>query len=234
MAGLFITGTDTGVGKTIVTAALAGALKDQGCDAGVMKPAQSGVEEGKDSDADLLIRAAGVADPWKQVVPYSFQAPLAPMVAAELEGKQLEKQVIVDAYRFLAFNHRLMLVEGAGGLMVPLARDFLVAQLACELNLPLVIVARPNLGTINHTLLTIKTARVMGLEVAGVIINGYREEQAGIAEKTAPEIITRFSGIPVLGIVPYTEGEEDWDKITILRSELKRHLNLAEIIRLAG
>ncbi len=232
MSGLFITGTDTGVGKTLITAALAGALKDLGCDVGVMKPAQSGVEDGRDSDAGLLIRAAGITDPWEQVVPYSFQAPLAPMVAAELEGKQLQKQVVIAAYRSLALKHRLMLVEGAGGLMVPLAGDFLVAQLALELSLPLLIVARPNLGTINHTLLTIITARGMGLEVAGVIINGYRAEQAGIAEQTAPEIITRFSGIPVLGIIPYIEGEHDWDKISTLSSELKRSLNLEEIIRL--
>lgn len=232
MAGLFITGTDTGVGKTVITAALAGALKDQGWDVGVMKPVQSGLVEGMDSDADLLIRAAAVSDPRDQIVPYSFQAAFAPMVAAELEGKQVQQQVITRAYRELALKHRLMLVEGAGGLMVPLAGDLLVANLIRELNLPLLIVARPNLGTINHTLLTVLAAKSMGMTVAGVIINGYNSKQAGVAEKTAPEIITRFSGVPVLGIIPYIPCEHDWDRINTLRKDLPEYLRIEEIIRL--
>ncbi|MFZ3171214.1 MAG: dethiobiotin synthase [Carboxydocellales bacterium] len=233
MAGLFITGTDTGVGKTIFTAALAGALKDQGWQVGVMKPAQSGVEEGKDSDASLLIRAAEVTDPPELIVPYSLRAPLTPMVAAEVEGQQIEQRVITAAYRSLSINHRLILVEGAGGLMVPLNSNLLVAQLVSELNLPLIIVARPNLGTINHTLLTVATARGLGLKIAGVIINGYHAGQAGLAEKTAPQIITQFSGVPVLGLVPYIAGGDDWEKITTLRRILPEYIPLEKIIHLA-
>jgi len=208
--GIFITGTDTGVGKTVITAGLAGCLKQRGLNAGVMKPVQSGaIKKGPvlvSADALLAMKTAGVDDPLELVNPYCLEAPLAPKVAAELAGVKINPDRITDAYHKLRGRHELMLVEGAGGIMVPLAEGLLVADLILMLGLPAIIVARPALGTVNHTLLTIEYARARGIRTAGVIINNLAKETAGMAEKTAPSLIAEFSGLPVLGIVPRAEG----------------------------
>ncbi len=208
--GFFITGTDTGIGKTVITAGLADCLKQRGINAGVMKPVQSGaIRKGPvlvSADALLAVKTAGVDDPLELVNPYCLEAPLAPKVAAELAGVKINPDRITDAYHQLRSRHELMLVEGAGGIMVPLAKGLLVADLILMLGLPAIIVARPALGTVNHTLLTVEYARARGIRTAGVIINNLIKETEEIAEKTAPALIAEFSGLPVLGIVPHAEG----------------------------
>lgn len=208
--GFFITGTDTGVGKTVITAGLAGCLKQRGIDVGVMKPVQSGgIRKGSglvSADALLVMKTAGINDSLELVNPYCLEAPLAPKVAAGFADIEIKPAGIMSAYQKLRSRHELMLVEGAGGIMTPLAERLLVADLIVMFGLPVIIVARPSLGTVNHTLLTIEYARSRGIRVAGIVINNLKKEENGMAEKTSPTLIAEFSGLPVLGIVPHAEG----------------------------
>ena len=197
MSGLFITGTDTGVGKTTIAAGIAMAMKKKGLNLGVMKPHQSGL----DSDADILMAAAEVDDDKSLVVPYSFKEPVAPTFAARLEGVSIDLDLIRAAYAKLALRHEPMIVEGAGGIMVPLIENkkesYLFSDLAAELKLKTIIVARPGLGTVNHTLLTIDHARKKGLHVTCIIINGY-PENPGLSEEDNPNMIEEISNLPVI------------------------------------
>jgi len=215
MHGFFITGTDTGVGKTAVTAGLAANLKHRGFNVGIMKPFQTGCMEtsyGRVSvDAFFAMQVAGITDPMNIVNPYSLEPPLAPRIAAELTGGNIDIDKISLAYRELCKRHDFMLVEGAGGIMVPITGRYLMADLAILLDLPVLIVARPGLGTVNHTLLTIEYAKSKGLQIAGIIINGLDKAETDPAEKTNPGLIEELSGIPVVGLIPL-DADLDVDK----------------------
>jgi dethiobiotin synthetase len=204
MNNFFITGTDTGVGKTVIAAALAAVLKKKGIDVGVMKPVATG---GWD-DARFLIRAAGVKDNLFLVNPYCLGTPVVPAVAADIEGVKIDIRKIKNAYEELSKIHDILVVEGVGGILVPIYKNYLVTDLINELKLPVIIVAKPGLGTINHTLLTIRQAKVSRINVLGVIISNYDDANTGIAEMTAPEVIERIGKVPVLGIVSHIEGAE--------------------------
>jgi dethiobiotin synthetase len=213
--GIFITGTDTGVGKTYVAAGLATALRLQGVNVGVMKPAETGcaVRKGRliPSDALKLMRAAEVSDPLSLVNPCRFRKPLAPSVAAEMERKKIDPERILIAYRELSQRHEFMIVEGAGGIMVPLSGAYLYLDLAAEMKSPVVIVARPSLGTINHTLLTISALKERGLAIAGIVINYSDSRKPGLSETTSPAVIESLSEVRILGTVTY--GMRDFDDI---------------------
>ncbi len=206
--GIFITGTDTGVGKTFIAAGLLKALKEMGLKVCPMKPVETGcrVHRGKliPEDAFKLIKAADVSEPIDLINPYRFKQPLAPAVAAELEGVAVEKKKILSAYKKLSDRYDVTIVEGAGGIMVPIYNNYLFLDLIKDLRLPVVIVSRPELGTINHTLLTIEVARNKGIEVAGIIINYSTKVRKDISTKTNPEVIEKLGGVPLLGSVPYT------------------------------
>ena len=220
MNSFFITGTDTGVGKTVIAAALAAILKKKGIDVGVMKPVATG---GWD-DARLLIKAAGVKDNLFLVNPYCLRTPVVPAIAAEIEGVKIDIRRIKNAFEELSKKHDILIVEGVGGLVVPIYNKYLVTDLINDLKLPVIIVARPGLGTINHTLLTIRQAKVSRIKVLGVIINNYDEANAGIAEKTAPEVIERIGKVPVLGIVRHIEGAETEEGFKALVKEVEERV----------
>jgi len=213
--GIFITGTDTGVGKTIVAAVLARLLRMRGLSVGVMKPVTSGcrLENGLlvSDDALLLCQAAGVICS-DDVAPYRLREPLAPAEAAKLDGVVIDFARIRAAFDRLAAAHDFVIVEGAGGLMVPLAGGLLVADLARQLQLPLLVVARPDLGTINHTVLTCFAAGQMELKVAGVVINNY-PAAPGPAERSAPHQIGSLCGAAVLGIWPHRDDLDELDLV---------------------
>jgi dethiobiotin synthetase len=203
--GLFVTATDTEVGKTAIACGLAHALVATGLDVGVAKPVQSGALAGDpEGDTMLLRAAAGVDDPPEEICPFSFEAPLAPLVAARLAGRSLGLDAVVSVVERIAARHEIVLVEGAGGLLVPVGEDWMIADLATRLGLPLVVVARAGLGTVNHTLLTVGEARRRGLTVAGVVLNGRRVDPDRSID-TNPELIEQFGGVPVLGVVPWLE-----------------------------
>lgn len=170
-AGVFVTGADTGVGKTVVGCALAEQLAARGVDVGVMKPIETGVGPQGPLDAIALAEAAGVADPIALVCPQRFGLPAAPGVAAAHEGGSVDLAAVRESFAALAARHSFLLVEGAGGLLVPIARDYDMADLARDFGLALLVVARGRLGTINHTRLTLEAAAARGLRVAGVVIS---------------------------------------------------------------
>jgi dethiobiotin synthetase len=209
--GVFITGTDTGVGKTYVASGIAASLRAQGVNVGVMKPAETGcrIRSGAliPTDAIRLAGAAGAHDPLTLINPYRFRKPLAPLVAAELEGDTIQVRRIMNAYRTLLRRHDFMIIEGAGGIMVPLSRNYLYLDLAQAIGLPVMVVARPGLGTINHTLLTVAALKERGISIAGVVINYSDKRRPGPAEETSPRVIEKISGVPVVGIVLYRAGE---------------------------
>jgi dethiobiotin synthetase len=200
--GLFVTATDTGVGKTEVACGLLRSLRAAGLDLGAMKPAQSGVSPGEESDAERLRAAAGGGDPAELVCPYSFAAPLAPAVAARLAGVEISLPRILQVARALAARHQALLVEGAGGLLVPLTPRESFADLAVALGLPVLVVARAGLGTVNHTALTLEALRARGLRVVGVVLNRVAPGEDPSVPHNAAEI-ERVSGVPVLACLPF-------------------------------
>ena len=207
MRGFFVTATDTGVGKTVVTGALVRALSGRGYAVGVAKPVQSGnLADDPAGDAMLLRGWAGVDDDPAEICPYAFAAPLAPLVAARLEGRAVEPARILDAIQRLAGRYDVLLVEGAGGLLVPVGEDWTIADLAGWIGLPLVVVARAGLGTVNHTLLTLAAARQGGLEPAAVVLNGLRGD-TDPSWRTNPELIAGFGGVPLLGTIPWLDAD---------------------------
>lgn len=205
----FVTGTDTGVGKSVVTGALAAALRQRGIDCGIMKPVQTGAlpsdGERYAPDAEYLRQVSGISDPIELICPQMFDEPVAPSVAAEAEGRAVDIPAIHAAFAALAARHEMLLVEGAGGLAVPLRDTYVMADLAHEMDLPLIIVARPALGTINHTVLTVEYARLKGLRIAGIVISGYPATPT-LAERSAPAEIERLTGVPILGLLPQLDG----------------------------
>ena len=216
--GLFITATDTGVGKTEVACALVSGARAAGLDVGAMKPAQSGVEPGVATDADRLAAAAGNADPMALVCPYSFAPPLAPGVAARLAGVEISLAAILAAARALAARHAALVVEGAGGLVVPLTPRETYADLAVALGLPVLVVARAGLGTVNHTALTVEALRARGLAIAGVVLNRIAPGDDASVPYNAAEI-ERLTGVRVLASLAYQRDIAARE--AILRSALR-------------
>jgi len=217
--GLFITGTDTGVGKTVVAAAIARHMSLKSFSVAVLKPVTSGaVEKGGSlvsEDAELLRWASGCEAPVNLTSPYVLRDAIAPSEAARHEGREISFEPIREAYEQLAASHDLVIVEGAGGLLVPLAQDLLVADLPVRLGLPLLIVARPDLGTVNHTLMTCECALARHIRVMGIIINN-QAGSPGAAEEYAPRLISELAAVPLLGVLPRIEASDDRDLIAKL------------------
>jgi len=210
MKAVFVTGTDTGVGKTFVAAGLAAALRKRGIDVGVMKP----VATGRSGDARALIKASGSRDPLDLINPIHLKAPLSPHLAAKLEGKRVDVHVIERAFKTLVARHEVVIVEGAGGLLVPLRDKFTMADLAKRLRLPIVIVARDSLGTINHTSLTIEAARARGLKVLGVVVNRTKPGRPDLAERLNPSAIAAATKVPILAVLPWRPPDRSFDALT--------------------
>ena len=205
--GLFITGTDTGVGKTFITALIAEQVRGEGVRVGAYKPACSGAVETMEGtvweDVEALWRATGDVFDRERIGPQRFPAPLAPPIAAREEGRSVDSELLRSGARWWESRCEFLLVEGAGGLLCPLTKEETVADLAADLGLPLVIVARATLGTINHTLLTIEAARARGLAIAGVLLNEAAPVAGDGSVATNGAEIERRSGVPVLGVVPH-------------------------------
>jgi dethiobiotin synthetase len=161
-------------------------------------------------DALALARAARVEDPWSLINPICFEEPLAPWTAALRAHRPIRLEVLLRAFRSLCARHEFVIVEGIGGLLVPLTARATVAELARRMNLPLILVTRPGLGTLNHTLLSLRVAEACGLSVVGVIVNAVRppsrEPFARLAEQTNPEILNRLSRGRLLGSLPFVSG----------------------------
>lgn len=205
--GLFITGTDTGVGKTFVAAAIAEALRRSGLRVGVYKPVATGVEAQRSadtpSDAELLWHACGRIVPLSDVCPQQFAAPAAPPVAAAAEGKSVDPHLLFRGALRWHGKCDVLIVEGVGGLLAPLTEHLSVADLAAKIAYPLVVVARFNLGTLNHTLLTLEVARHRGLRTGGVVLNAPEPIGATLAEQTNAHELRRRISCPLLLQLPH-------------------------------
>ena len=207
--GIFITGTDTGVGKTFFACSLAALLKESGYKVGVMKPAESGCnqEEGKllPQDAMALKEASGCEFPLETICPYQFREPLAPSVAAEREEVRIDIDRLMGVYKEISSVHDVTIVEGAGGLLVPLLPSYTYADLGKVLRLPLIVVGANKLGMINHLLLTLEHASSKGLSVLGYVLNEI-DSQPSLAAQTNREALASLTGVPCLGELPYLQG----------------------------
>jgi len=210
--GVFITGTDTGVGKTFFACQLSALLRHSGYHVGVMKPAESGCPErqGKlfPEDAIRLKEASGSQDPLDKICPYQLREPLAPSVAAQCQGIILEIDKLMDVYGEISSGHDITLVEGAGGLMVPLLPSYTYADLARVLKLPIIVVAANRLGMINHLLLTLEHARCKGLRVLGYVLNRL-ENSTPLSAETNREAISTLTAVLCAGELPFVASLED-------------------------
>ena len=222
--GIFITGTDTDVGKTYVAALIAKQLHKQGVNVGVYKPAASGCTDNGDNmlfseDADALWNAAGQPATVNHVCPQMFRAPLAPHLSARAEGKEIHRELLVQGIEYWQENSDFIIVEGAGGLMSPISDDDFVADLAYEFGFPLVVVVANKLGCINHTLQTLVTAAAYedGISIAGIILNQVIPPTLDDQSLDSnPAEIERVCIPPVLATVDFEQGlsrEIDWLKL---------------------
>jgi dethiobiotin synthetase len=228
LRGIFVTGTDTGVGKTVITAGLAAALRSEGLDVGVCKPIQSGhLATDPEGDTMQLLSLSGLDDAPAMVNRYSFSAALAPLVAARLEDQVISAEEVVGHVAEMDSVHDSLLVEGAGGFMVPLGPAWTVSNLAASLGFPVLIVARPGLGTVNHTVMTAMMVQASGLEVAGVVLNGWVPDTDTISRDNAA-MIEEFGGVKVLGMTPLLTGPLTRER---LRGMINDHIHLGPVRR---
>lgn len=204
MRGVFVIGTDTGVGKSIVAAAMCAALAARGERVAAFKPAVSGLEEQSGEwspDHELLASVASAEQTPEEIAPYRFGAPVSPHLAAELAGVAIDPSRLTATAADAAGDADALVVEGVGGLMVPLSGSYLVRDLAVDLALPVVVVARPGLGTISHTLLTLEVLRAAGLALAGVVMTPW-PSQPNALEASNRETIERLGAVAVTGLAP--------------------------------
>jgi dethiobiotin synthetase len=224
--GFFVTGTGTEVGKTVVSAALAHDLRQQGMSVAVFKPAVTGLDEPGEPDHALLRRAAGSAQSDDEIAPYRYGPPASPHLAAAQADVKIDPERLCSGARSAAAGADALVCEGVGGLLLPLScllggavpnkgANYLVRDLAVDLGLPLIVAASPGLGTINHTLLTLESARAAGLNVTAVVLTPWPEEPSAI-ESSNLETIEGLGEVTVLTLPQLDLADPDtWPALNI-------------------
>ena len=215
---IFITGTDTGVGKTVASVVLGMLLQGRGLNVGIMKPVQCAGD-----DAQFLKRVLKIKDDIRLINPFFAPEGLSPHLAFRRSRIKFDKRRIQEGLKALQTRHDIVLVEGAGGLMVPLNDEYTTADMIVDLKVPVIIVARLGLGTINHSLLTINEAKRRKLNILGLIFCQTKPGRKSLPETTNPQEIEKLSGVKVLGIIPYLKSLEPAD---ILRQCQNHKLNV--------
>jgi dethiobiotin synthetase len=217
--GLFITGTDTGVGKTVVVAALALALKQKGVNVAVMKPIESGLDLSyiESSDAERLRALLMPTQSLETVCLYQLASPLAPLAAARMVGVTIDFSAITSAYHELSQHHDLILVEGVGGVMAPISRETTVRDLITDLGLPSLLIGRTGLGGINHIFLALEALQIYNIEVLGIIFNHSEREPDSdpqtLQHHSTIELVRELRKVPVFGPLNFEkECKNDWIK----------------------
>jgi dethiobiotin synthetase len=215
LRGVFVTGTGTEVGKTVVAAVIARSHATDGERVAVFKPAVSGLADGGEADHALLRRAAGSSQSDDEIAPYRYDPPVSPHLGAELAGERIDPARLLATARATSEGSDFVVCEGVGGLLVPLTLGYLVRDLARDLGLPVVVAASAELGTINHTLLTVESARAVGLEVAAVVLTPWPADP-GIVESSNREAIERLAGVPVRTL-PQIDlaGPQGWPELSL-------------------
>jgi dethiobiotin synthetase len=210
MKSLFITGTDTDVGKTYVTAGLAVTLQKMGIDVGVMKPYAAGTPQKKgfkSEDVEILSQAAKVSDPEDLMNPQFFKMAASPYTASKSLKVKVKVNSVLSSFKKLSKIHSMLLVEGMGGIMTPILKNYFVTDLIKEMKLPVVIVVRTKVGTINHTILTCKMCENYKIPIKGIIINNF--DSGGYQVKTLERDLESLTGIPILGTIPFIKNLSD-------------------------
>ena len=228
--GVFVTGCDTGVGKTVIAGAIAASIKAHGPDVGVMKPVASGAKEIENKlvseDAVYLKKIIDNTDDDALVNPILLKPPIAPTIAASKAGIPIDIDKIMKAYEALTSRHDFVVVEGVGGLMVPIDDTLFVADLARKMDLALVIVTGDYLGAINHTLLTIEYARNRNLRIKGIVINMLKNGDDLVRE------IEKYSSVPILGTIPFKEDISVEDCVYgDIVEDFRREIDISKIMR---
>jgi len=225
----FVTGTDTGVGKTVITATLAMCLRKLGIDVGVMKPISSGIPQKtgfKSSDVSLLCEAAGITDSEEMINPVFLPIPTSPYDATKILNVSIDMPLIFEKFQNLIKTHQMLLVEGIGGIMTPITKNFFVADMIKAMGLDTIIVTRSTLGTLNHTIMTLSMCKDYEIPVKGMIVN-YFDERGGPAEKNAPATLYELTGIPILGIIPFVK---DYQKLDTMVNIVEKNIDLNSFI----
>jgi len=228
--GVFVTGSDTGVGKTVIAGAIAAAIKAHGMDVGVMKPVASGAKEIDGSlvseDVVFLKKIIDSTNDDDLVNPVRLKPPIAPTIAAVKSGVPIDIDKVWKAYEVLSDRHDFVVVEGIGGLMVPVDDTLFVADLVRKMDLPLVIVGSDYLGTINHTLLTVEYAKSRNIRIKGIIINMLKGDDGFVRE------IEKYSSVPILGTIPFKENVSVENCVYgDIVEDLRREINISKIMR---
>ena len=238
--GIFITGTDTGVGKTLVAAALALHLKKHGYSVGVMKPIETGVSPATEnqSDAARLRSTIESEEPLGAIRPYAFKIPSAPLTAAQAEGQTINLETISKVYRLLSKQYDHLVIEGVGGVLVPVTPKVMVTDLIKQLRLPVVLVGRSGLGGINHALLTIEVLQRRKITVVALVLNqtqSVRSDMSRIQERSTLDILRKQAGVPVLGPLPFAPGLPGRFRPTVIRLARSAAItHLAKLVLQAG
>lgn len=206
----------------------------KGMDVGVMKPFEAGlILRGKDLlpwDAICLKEASGSQDDMALINPYAFEAPLSPLAASEEEHVHIDLEMLDRMYQSLSKKHEILLVEGAGGILVPICRDFFFVDLIKRWNVPVIVVSRLGIGTINHTLLTCRYLKQGGIRVAGVILNDL-DGKPDPSKQSNPKILARYMDVPLLGVFPYEEALAKGERPReVLASIVSDHIDMTPIL----
>ena len=216
--GVFITATDTGVGKTLVASALVTRLIQRGLDVGVLKPIETGVSRSNKarSDGVRLQRAAGTDDPMAEVCPYVFRLPVAPLTAARVEKATVQIATIMRVFRALSQKHAFMVVEGVGGAQVPITQQLKISDLIYQTKLSTIVLGRSDLGGVNHALLTLDALRGRRISVVALVLNQCRPVRTKMAraqEQSTVSLLRKLAGVPVIGPLPYSPSvNKNWDE----------------------
>jgi len=210
MNSLFITGTDTDVGKTYVAAGLAVTLRKMGIDVGIMKPFAAGTPQKKgfkSEDVEILSRAAQVSDPEKLMNPQFFKMAASPYTASKNLKVKVRINSALSSFKKLSNLHSMLLVEGMGGIMTPILKNYFVTNLIKDMKLSVVIVTRTKIGTVNHTIMTCKMCEKYKIPIKGIIINNF--DSGGYKIKDLTRDLQSLTGVPILGTIPYIENLSD-------------------------
>ena len=215
MNAYFITGTDTGVGKTSITAGLAGSMRKIGVDVGVMKPIATGYQSKtgfKSSDVAKLVEAASIKDSEDLINPVFLSLPTSPYDATKLLGLYVDMPLIFEQFKKLLSLHEMLLVEGIGGIMTPVAKNFFIADMIKRMGIDAIIVTRATIGTLNHTVMTCKMCKDYGIKIRGLVINNF-DEKGTPAEKNAPSTLYELTNVPILGTIPFIKDLNNIEKL---------------------
>lgn len=225
MGGIFVTGTDTGVGKTVVAAGIAGAMRKDGIDVGVMKPIATGIPRKngfRSADSELLAKVSGSTDPEDEINPVFLPLEASPLAASRVLNIDIKLDEVFAAFKRLIDKHEFTVVEGIGGVMVPIKQNYFVIDMIKEMNLPVLIVSRASLGTLNHTVLTVRACREYKLDISGIVVNGVNDNN--MAEKTVSEIIRELTGTFVIGSIPFVDKFDTNDVVDLVSKHVKYDL----------